>query len=84
MRFWDDPWWPDLGVLSDHALLPIPKMERNLTVMHFFEHGLWNWPLLCQVLPITVFHKIASIRPPDGSLEDFPIWKCANDGIFSL
>lgn len=84
VRFWDDPWVPDLGVLSDHALLPIPEMERNLTVMHFFEHGLWNWPLLCQVLPIIVCHKIASICLPDGSLEDFPIWKCANDGIFSL
>lgn len=82
VRFWLDPWVPEMGILSNHALVDISDNARNYYVSAYSENGGWNWAVL--QLPSHVCSKIASLQPPEESLDDYPIWRFAADGVFSL
>lgn len=82
--FWQDSWVPEVGPLSDHALVELSDYDWHQSVFAYAENGAWNWPLIISVLLAHVCSKIASIHAPLGDAADFPIWKHSADGVFSV
>lgn len=83
IKFWQHPWVPGLGPLSEHASA-IAKHAWNFSVSAYGSEEGWNWDSLQSLLPNHICQKIASLKPPSGNLEDFPIWNHSSDGFFSI
>lgn len=83
VRFWQDPWVPGMGSLSNCSLIDIQGLDWHNTVAAFSDQGHWNWPLLQQCLPPTVCTVIAQIRPLSAGPDDYPVWSHSTDGSFS-
>lgn len=84
VRFWQDPWVPDCGILNDHVLHEIPAADWHLLVSAFAIQNDWNWHLLKNMLPGPVCSHIVGIRPPLAGDDDVPVWKYSNYGLFSI
>lgn len=42
VRFWQDCWVPEMGSLSDHALLATSEHDYHLSIKDFSAAGSWN------------------------------------------
>lgn len=83
VRFWQDPWVPGFGPLSEHVD-DIPDRERNFMVSSYVSDNGWKWDIFPSNLPSHIRNKIASIKPPCSSFEDFPVWNYSKDEYFSI
>lgn len=64
VRFWQDPWVPGMGSLSNRSLVDIQGLDWHNTVAAFFDQGHWNWPLLQQCLPLLFVLLSPKFAPP--------------------
>ena len=84
MLFWKFNW---LFPFSLHNILPDQlqsTIDLDTTVSHFIFNGSWNVPLLQQLLPMDVIHKIMAIPLPLNPKPDQFIWGPSSTGCFTI
>lgn len=84
VKFWQDQWVPDVGILGDHVIAPVPDHKWHRTVNDYTVNGDYDWPRLHNCLPLPICTKISGVKPPSFSFDDFPSSKHTNDGYFSI
>ncbi|XP_073024477.1 uncharacterized protein [Primulina eburnea] len=79
VNFWDDIWCGDVP-LSSQVLV---RGARGVRVSYFLSDGVWDFDLLCSVVPPSVAETITLIPIASGE-HDSAVWVHSSDGVFSL
>ena len=84
--FWRHKWIPQLGCLSDHAIISLSNNDLKKPVVDFTSSdGGWDWNRLLSYLPAHVCEYIAGIVPPSAmGVSNCVAWNCSHDGKFSI
>ncbi|XP_075499936.1 uncharacterized protein LOC142538509 [Primulina tabacum] len=75
VNFWDDIWCGDVP-LSSQVLV---QGDRGVRVSHFLSDGVWDFDLLCSVVPPSFAETITLIPIASGE-PDSVIWVHSSDG----
>lgn len=62
VKFWQDPWIPGIGPLSDHCS-SIPESVWNLNVSTYASINGWHWDRIEQAVPTHICTKLGSVNP---------------------
>lgn len=70
--------------MADFLSSSVPPADLEFHMFHNSTNGKWNWHLFYSIVPSDICDKIASLKPPNYDLKDFPCWNLTSDGYFSM
>ncbi|KAJ4839764.1 hypothetical protein Tsubulata_022251 [Turnera subulata] len=85
VRFWLDNWMPDLGVLQECAVAPVPDDLLGRSVAEFMrDQGQWRWDLIGPFLSASTCMSLAEVGFLATAEEDEASWAGEASGFFSI
>lgn len=87
VKFWSDRWINVKSITEVMGNIDVQDSEKGRPVRDYIsESGEWNWKAFAGKVSHSVVLAIASIKPPDESinLTDFPVWIGSKNGKYSV